>query len=102
MNNSLHCFANGHTTVVAETLDEACNKWDEWTFFSPDGLDKDEIEDEHDIYQISDTTRLAIFVEDELKNKPENLEITGDAIWSATAKAWAQSQGTGYLCGEEY
>jgi hypothetical protein len=101
-NSDLHCFSNYHTTVVAETLEEARSKWDEWTAFSPDGLDQDEIEDEHDIHQISDATRLVIFVEDELKNKPQDVSITSDCIWSATSKAWAQSQGAGYLCGEDY
>ena len=101
-NLDLHCFTNGHTTVVAETLEEARCKWDEWTCFSSDGLYQDEIEEEHDIHQISDDTRLSIFVEDELKDKPENMEIFGDAIWTAIAGAWAQSQGVGYLCGEDY
>ena len=101
-NSDLHCFTNDHTMVVAETLDEARNKWDEWTCFSADGLDQDEIEEEHDIHQIPDECKIPIFVEDELKHLPENLEITGGVIWNATAKAWAQSQGTGYLCAEDY
>lgn len=103
MNNAdLHCFTNDHTIVIAETLEQARTKWDKWTTFSADGLDQDEIEEEHDIHQIPDDCKIPILVEDELKCLPENLELTGEAIWNATAGAWAQSQGVGFLCSEDY
>ena len=101
-NEELHCFENEHTVVVAANLEEARSKWDEWTFFSPDGLDEDDISDEHEIHQISDDRNINIEVEDELKNKPDGVVIKDDSVWTATAKAWAQSQGKGFLCSSEY
>jgi hypothetical protein len=98
---TLHCFTNEHTTVIAESLKEAKAKWDKWTFFDPIGYDQDEIEDEHDIHQIKDEAILPIFVEDELKHKPEGLLIEG-SVWKAPAGAWAACQGKGFLCSEDY
>lgn len=98
---TLHCFANEDHTVVAESMDEALQNWDAWTFTTQEGYDAEEWEEIHDIQQIRDDYLMALFIEDELKNKPEGVEIDG-TVWKATAGAWAESQGRGLLCSVEF
>lgn len=99
---TLHCFDNGEITVIAASLEEALQKWDEWTFTSKEqGYDDEEWEEAHDIFQIPDERLLTLFIEDELEDRPEGVVIDG-ALWKATAKTWAQSQGRGFLCSVEY
>lgn len=98
----LHCYDNGHDTVIAESLEEAKSKWDEWTGTDRDYLmDDDDWEEIHDIDQIPDDRILNLFVEDELEHKPDGVEIDG-SHWKATAGAWARSQGKGFFCSEDY
>ena len=98
----LHCFYTDEHIVVAKSLEDACENWDEWTNTHYEDYDDDDAwEDAHFIVQIPDEKTFAVFVEDELKTKPEGVEIEG-AVWKATSRAWAESQGRGYLCGSEY
>ncbi len=100
---TLHCFYSDEHTVVASSLEDARQNWDEWTNTLREQYDDDEQwEDAHDIAQIPDENEFSVFVEDELlKAKPEGVVIDG-AVWKATARAWATSQGRGYLCSVEF
>ena len=100
--SDLHCYYTDEHTVIAESLEDARKNWDEWTNTHREDYDDDEMwEDAHFIAQIPDEKVFAVFVEDELKNQPEGVVIDG-AVWKATSKAWAVSQGCGYLCSVEF
>lgn len=101
MSEELHLYTNDEHTVVAASLEEARQKWDEWTITVRDGEDDDDWEEMHEIYQIADGKLISIWTEDELEQKPEGLSVERESLWVATAKAWAESQQRGYLCSTE-
>jgi hypothetical protein len=102
MTQDLHCYYTDEHTVIAESIEDARQNWDEWTYTKREHYDDNESwEDAHFITQIPDEKEFSVLVEDDLKNKPDGVVIDG-CVWRATAKAWAASQGRGYLCSVEF
>jgi hypothetical protein len=95
MDAELHCFTNGTDTIVAEDLSHAISIWREIIAENASDDDFDPFE------QVPDNKLLIIGFEDELDRWPVGDDQHG-IYHTATASAWANCVGKGFLCSTEY